>query len=56
MVAAAPAAAVVPLVFLARMNALALIPFAALFSMLSIGGLYATAAPPSWSSVMAGTS
>jgi general nucleoside transport system permease protein len=33
--------AVVPLVFLARMNALALIPFAALFSMLSIGGLYA---------------
>ncbi len=30
--------AVVPLVFLARMNALALIPFAALFSMLSIGG------------------
>jgi general nucleoside transport system permease protein len=31
----------VPLVFLARMNALALIPFAALFSMLSIGGLYA---------------
>jgi len=34
--------AVVPLVFLARMNALALIPFAALFSMLSIGGLYAS--------------
>jgi simple sugar transport system permease protein len=33
--------AVVPLVFLARMNALALIPFAALFSLLSIGGLYA---------------
>ena len=33
--------AVVPLVFLARMNALALIPFAALFSILSIGGLYA---------------
>jgi simple sugar transport system permease protein len=33
--------AVVPLVFLARMNALALIPVAALFSMLSIGGLYA---------------
>lgn len=33
---------VVPLVFLARMNALALIPFAALFSMLSIGGLYAS--------------
>jgi simple sugar transport system permease protein len=41
--------AVVPLVFLARMNALALIPFAALFSMLSIGGLYAArrAAVPS---------
>jgi len=34
--------AVVPLVFLASMNALALIPFAALFSMLSIGGLYAS--------------
>lgn len=33
--------AVVPLVFLARMNALALIPFAGLFSLLSIGGLYA---------------
>ena len=33
--------AVVPLVFLARMNALALIPFAAFFSVLSIGGLYA---------------
>jgi simple sugar transport system permease protein len=33
--------AVVPLVFLARMNAIALIPFAAFFSMLSIGGLYA---------------
>ena len=33
--------AVVPLVFLARMNALALIPFAAFFSLLSIGGLYA---------------
>ena len=33
---------VVPLVFLARMNALALIPFAALFSVLSIGGLYAS--------------
>ena len=33
--------AVVPLVFLARMNAVALIPFAALFSALSIGGLYA---------------
>jgi general nucleoside transport system permease protein len=32
---------VVPLVFLARMNALALIPFAALFSMVSIGGIYA---------------
>ncbi|CAN5825768.1 ABC transporter permease [soil metagenome] len=32
---------VVPLVFLARMNALALIPFAALLSLLSIGGLYA---------------
>jgi simple sugar transport system permease protein len=34
--------AVVPLVFLARMNALALIPFAALFSLMSIGGLYAS--------------
>jgi simple sugar transport system permease protein len=33
--------AVVPLVFLARMNALALIPFAALFSLMSIGGNYA---------------
>ena len=33
--------AVVPLVFLARMNALALIPFAALFSLMSIGGQYA---------------
>ncbi len=33
--------AVVPLVFLARQNALALIPFAAIFSLLSIGGLYA---------------
>jgi simple sugar transport system permease protein len=33
--------AVVPLVFLARMNALALIPFAGFFSVLSIGGLYA---------------
>ena len=34
--------AVVPLVFLARQNALALIPFAAFFSLLSIGGLYAS--------------
>ena len=34
--------AVVPLVFLARLNALAIIPFAAFFSLLSIGGLYAT--------------
>ncbi|MFV2062195.1 MAG: ABC transporter permease [Chloroflexota bacterium] len=34
--------AVVSLVFLARMNALAVIPFAAFFSMLSIGSLYAT--------------
>jgi ABC-type uncharacterized transport system permease subunit len=34
--------AVVPLVFLARMNALALIPFAFLFSLMSIGGLYAS--------------
>ena len=33
--------AVVPLVFLARMNAMALIPVAALFSLFSIGGLYA---------------
>ncbi len=33
--------AVVPLAFLARMNAIALIPFAAFFSLLSIGGLYA---------------
>lgn len=33
--------AVVPLVFLARMNALALIPFSAFFGLLSIGGLYA---------------
>jgi simple sugar transport system permease protein len=34
--------AVVPLVFLARMNALALIPFAFLFSLMSIGGQYAS--------------
>jgi simple sugar transport system permease protein len=34
--------AVVPLVFLARLNALAVIPFAAFFSFLSIGSLYAT--------------
>jgi simple sugar transport system permease protein len=34
--------AVVPLVFLARLNALAVIPFAAFFSLLSIGSLYAT--------------
>jgi general nucleoside transport system permease protein len=32
---------VVPLVFLARLNALAVIPFAAFFSVLSIGGEYA---------------
>jgi general nucleoside transport system permease protein len=32
---------VVPLVFLARFNALALIPFAAFFSVMSIGGAYA---------------
>ncbi len=32
---------VVPLVFLARLNALAVIPFAAFFSLLSIGGEYA---------------
>jgi simple sugar transport system permease protein len=34
--------AVVPLVFLARLNALAVVPFAAFFSFLSIGSLYAT--------------
>lgn len=34
--------AVVPLVFLARMNALALIPFSFLFSLMSIGGQYAS--------------
>lgn len=33
---------VVPLVFLARLNALAVIPFAAFFGVLSIGGDYAT--------------
>ena len=33
--------AVVPLVFLARLNALALIPVALFFTMLSVGGLYA---------------
>ena len=33
--------AVVPLVFLARLNALALIPVAFFFTMLSVGGLYA---------------
>lgn len=33
---------VVPLVFLARLNALAVIPFVAFFSVLSIGGDYAT--------------
>jgi simple sugar transport system permease protein len=33
--------AVVPLVFLARLNALALVPVALFFTMLSVGGLYA---------------
>jgi simple sugar transport system permease protein len=33
---------VVPLVFLARLNALAIIPFAAFFGVISIGGEYAT--------------
>jgi simple sugar transport system permease protein len=33
---------VIPLVFLARLNALAVIPFAAFFGVISIGGEYAT--------------
>ncbi len=33
---------VVPLVFLARLNAIALIPFAVFFGVMSIGGAYAT--------------